>query len=144
MVHVTLLGQQPTQSVIWSAHFSSALARLPDASLDRRDEIARLIVLNISVIALLVAVARRVADHADQRLGHRCGHRLAHLGAAVAHAPCLTVAIGATVRYYLLAGLFLDDRGGSGVLSSRGGFDLRLQIGLVIAHATVNNRAGSG
>ena len=138
MVHVTLLGAATNAIVIWSAHFSSALARLPDKP-DRRDEIARLIVLNVSVITLLVAVVRGVWPMTlisglaiVAVIAWHTWELLSRMRRA------LPSRFGATVRYYLLAGLFLMIGVGLGVLSSRGGFDLRLQIGLVIAHATVN------
>ncbi|MEI2621900.1 MAG: hypothetical protein V9G09_14345 [Candidatus Nanopelagicales bacterium] len=114
MVHVTLLGAATNAIVIWSAHFSSALARLPDKP-DRRDEIARLIVLNVSVIALLVAVVRGVWPMTlisglaiVAVIAWHTWELLSRMRRA------LPSRFGATVRYYLLAGLFLDDRGGSG------------------------------
>lgn len=138
MVHVMLLGAATNAIVIWSAHFSAALSRLPDKP-DRRDEIIRLVLLNISVIVLLVAVVRGqwpvtlisglvifavVAWHTWELLSRM--------------RRALPSRFGATVRYYVLAGLFLMVGVGLGVLTSRGGFDLRLQVGLVFAHASVN------
>ncbi|WP_432994652.1 multicopper oxidase domain-containing protein [Dactylosporangium sp. CA-233914] len=106
-IHLLLLGAATNAIVIWSAHFTAAVLRLP-APAHRRAESLRLLLLNAGVVAVLAG------GGADRpRLG--VGGAVAVFAAVAAHlgwlAARLRTALPArfavTVRYYLGAAVAL-------------------------------------
>src|SRR5690606_3658499 len=82
VIHLLLLGAVTNAIVIWSAHFSAAVLRIP-APASRRGEAARLAVLNLGVVAVLAGGATGRSwvgvGGAALVLGAGCAH-LAWLG----------------------------------------------------------------
>ncbi len=107
VIHLLLLGAVTNAIVIWSAHFSAAVLRIP-APASRRGEAARLAVLNLGVVAVL-------AGGATGRPWVGVGGAALVFGAVCAHLAWLAMRLRAalaprlaiTVHYYLVAGVAL-------------------------------------
>lgn len=98
-IHLLLLGATSNAVLIWSAHFASAILRLPAAP-RRRGEALRLVCLNAGVAAVLSGAPWVGVGGAVAIFGAIAGHLwwlAAHLRSA------LPARFAITVRYYLAA-----------------------------------------
>jgi nitrite reductase (NO-forming) len=107
VIHLLLLGAATNAILVWSMHFTVALLRAPTPP-RRRGEAARLLVLNLGVVAVLVG---GVADLGWLGVGGSVvvfAAVLAHLSAlAVLLRRSLPAPFSITVEYYLAAGCAL-------------------------------------
>lgn len=138
MLHLLLLGALGHAILVWSRHFADALLRTPLAPNDRRNQDARLLLLNggtatvvtgvlggwwAVVLAGALAVAAAVGWHGLDlwgRMRRALAARFAHV-----------------VRYYVAAAALLPVGAALGVLLARGLSD-PLDTRLRLAHAAVN------
>ncbi|MGW0436835.1 hypothetical protein ACWDV4_30355 [Micromonospora sp. NPDC003197] len=102
-IHLLLLGAVTNAIIVWSAHFTAALLRVP-APARRRAETIRLILLNLGIVGVLIS------GGTDQPWPGVAGAAVVFI-AIVAHLGWLTGRLRAalparfsvTVRYYLAA-----------------------------------------
>ena len=138
MIHLLLLGAVTHSILVWSRHFADALLHTAPAPHDRREQSARLLLLNAGVVVVVLGVPSETWP------------------ATVAGATAVTVAVGwhgvalvaqmrralpsrfgATVRYYVAAAALLPVGAFLGAALARGlGDPAHAQV--MLAHATVN------
>jgi nitrite reductase (NO-forming) len=106
-IHLLLLGAATNAILVWSAHFASAILRLPAAP-RRRGEILRLAFLNAGIVAVLTGGA---ADHPWTGVGGAAAVFAAiagHLWWLASHLrSALPARFAITVHYYLAATMAL-------------------------------------
>ena len=110
LVHLLFLGALSNAILIWSSHFSAAMLRLPDAGREPV-EIARLVLFNVGALLVILGMMR-----GEVPLWNVVVVGAAFCGIAVLwHAVDLIARMrralpsrfGDTVRYYVVAALFL-------------------------------------
>jgi nitrite reductase (NO-forming) len=138
LVHLLLLGAVTNAIFVWSAHFADALLRRRATAGSRRWQAARMVALNVGVVAvvagmvsalwILTLVGSVVVGSAA------AAHGIALAGQARA---ALASRFGATVRYYVCASLALPIGAGLGAALARDPVE-PWHGRLVIAHITLN------
>lgn len=104
LVHLLLLGAATNAIVIWSAHFTGAVLRIP-APAGHRGEAIRLLVLNAGVLGVLAGATWGPAWLGVAGAGLVFAAVAAHLGALAARLRrALPAPFTVTVHYYLAAG----------------------------------------
>ncbi|HEX5532956.1 MAG TPA: multicopper oxidase domain-containing protein, partial [Actinomycetales bacterium] len=138
LVHLLVLGAASNAILIWTWHFATAVLRLGN-ELTRRAQAVRLAVFNAG--ALVVVAGMVSGSWVAVAVGAG-----AVTVAVVWHAASLLRAMrkalpsrfGATVRYYVAAGLLLPVGVALGVLMARGGLSDAGHARALVAHAVVN------
>ena len=107
LIHLLLLGAVTNAILVWSAHFAAAILRSP-AGARRRGEAARLVLLNLGVLAVLVAGSAGPAWAGVVGAAVVFASIGLHLGALVTRLRrALPARYAVTVHYYLAAALAL-------------------------------------
>ncbi|GAB3446365.1 multicopper oxidase domain-containing protein [Phycicoccus ginsengisoli] len=136
LVHLLLLGAVTNAVLVWSAHFADALLKNPSPS--RRGQVARLVLLNAGVVAVVAGV---VTDTWLLTLAGAVGVGAAAAAHGVAVAlqahRALPSRFGASVRYYVAASACLPVGAALGTLLARHPAEL-LHGRLVLAHVAAN------
>jgi nitrite reductase (NO-forming) len=138
LVHLLLLGAVSNAIFVWSSHFADALLRRRATAGSRRWQGARMVALNVGVLAVvagMVGSAWILTLVGSVVVG----------GAAAAHAVTLALAartalasrFGATVRYYVYASLALPIGAGLGATLARDPLE-PWHGRLLVAHITLN------
>jgi len=138
LVHLLLLGAVTNAIFVWSAHFADALLRRRATAGSRRWQTARLVALNVGVLAVvagMVSSAWILTLVGSVVVGAAAaGHGIT---LALQARAALASRFGATVRYYVYASLALPIGAGLGAALARD--PLGLWHGrLVVAHITLN------
>lgn len=138
LLHLLLLGAATNAIIIWSSHFSAALLRLPGSS-DRRAEGSRLLLLNLAIVAVFVCMLGSKQTYVVIPATVIFVMILVHIvGLLRRMRRALPSRFGATLRYYVAAGLWLLVGVTIASLMSHGAFSAEQYQGLVLAHACVN------
>lgn len=107
VIHLLLLGAATNAILVWSTHFTAAVLRVP-APTSRRAEAARLVALNVGVVAVLVGGTTGPVWLALAGAAVVFAALVAHLWALAARLRhALPARFAVTVRYYLAAGMAL-------------------------------------
>lgn len=136
LVHLLLLGAVTNAVLVWSAHFADALLKNPSPS--RRGQVARLVVLDAGVLAVVAGIVS--GTWALTTTGAvLVGVAAAAHGVAIALQAhrALPSRFGASVRYYVAASACLPVGAALGTLLARHPDEL-LHGRLVLAHVAVN------
>ncbi|HEX6873247.1 MAG TPA: hypothetical protein VF163_19290 [Micromonosporaceae bacterium] len=135
LIHLLLLGAATNAIVQWSAHFAAVVLRAPEPA-HRRAETARLIGLNVGVLAVLAGTTASLRWLGVAGAAVVFGAVCAHLGTLAARLRrALPARFSVTVHYYLAAGVALL------VGIPLGAVQLVSDVGsdrLVLVHAHVN------
>lgn len=103
LIHLLLLGAASNAILVWGAHFTAAVLRVP-APTSRRGEAARLAVLNLGVVAVLAGGAAGAGWVGVAGAGAVFAAVAAHLWWLAARLRgALPARFSVTVRYYLAA-----------------------------------------
>jgi nitrite reductase (NO-forming) len=138
IIHLLLLGAATNAILIWSSHFSAALLRLPGKP-GRKPEIVRLVVLNLSIIAVFASVLAAKQTLLVVPAAVIFAVVLWHLVDQLARMRrALPSRFGATLRYYVLAGIWLLVGVSIASWMSLGSHNPEGYGRLVVAHACVN------
>jgi nitrite reductase (NO-forming) len=138
MIHLLLLGAVTHAILVWSRHFADALLHTPPRPGDRRTQSARLLALNVGVVAVLTGVL-------SDRWAITVAGATAVAVAVVWHGASLVTQLrralpsrfGATVRYYVAAAALLPVGLVLGTLLARGLGDPQHDQ-VMVAHVAVN------
>jgi nitrite reductase (NO-forming) len=143
LVHLLLLGAVSNAILVWSSHFSAAMLRLPESG-RARDESARLVLFNVGAVAVVVGMT--LIDRPE------LAWAIVIAGGAVVGEVVIWHAIdlirrlrralpsrfGATIRYYVVAALFLPFGILIGVLLAPADLSEERSAQLVLAHVSIN------
>jgi hypothetical protein len=106
-IHLLLLGAATNAIVVWSAHFTAAVLRVPTPA-NRRAESIRLTVLNLGVVGVLVGATAGPPWLAAAGAGAVFAAVAAHLAWLVRRLrAALPAPLAVTAHYYLFAALAL-------------------------------------
>jgi nitrite reductase (NO-forming) len=130
IVHLLALGAASNAILVWSAHFTQTLLRLP-ADVGRRSLVARIALLNVGIVLVLLGLTLAGATLVG--------------GVALWHAWALWRQMGMglparfrpMVRYYVAAACFLPVGAGLGVAMERAP-DQAMLARLLLAHMAAN------
>ncbi|MBX6357621.1 MAG: hypothetical protein IRZ05_17435 [Micromonosporaceae bacterium] len=107
LIHLLLLGAVTNAIVVWSAHFAAAILRSP-APAKRGGEAARLVLLNLGIVAVLAAGSAGPRWLGVAGAGAVFAAVAIHLGVLAARLRrALPARFAVTVHYYLAAALAL-------------------------------------
>ena len=141
LVHLLFLGALSNAILIWSSHFSAAMLRLPDAGREPV-EIARLVLFNVGALLVILGMMR-----GEVPLWNVVVVGAAFCGIAVLwHAVDLIARMrralpsrfGDTVRYYVVAALFLPLGIAVGVVLAPDAGSDEASAQMVLAHVSLN------
>jgi len=138
LVHLLLLGAVTNAIFVWSAHFADALLRRRATAGSRRWQAARMVALNVGVLAVvagMVGSAWILTLVGSVVVGSvAAAHGIA---LALQARAALASRFGATVRYYVCASLALPIGAGLGAILALDPVE-PWHGRLVVAHATLN------
>ena len=138
LVHLLLLGAVTNAIFVWSSHFADALLRRRATAGSRRWQGARMVALNVGVLAVVAGMvgAAWILTLAGSVI---VGTAAAAHGAALARQAraALPSRFGATVGYYIYASLALPIGAGLGAVLARDPLE-PWHGRLVVAHVALN------
>jgi nitrite reductase (NO-forming) len=138
LIHLLLLGAVSHAILVWSRHFADALLHTAPRASDRRDQSARLLLLNAGVLLVVVGVLSDVWPVTATGAGAVAGAVVWHgAGLLLQLRRALPARFAVTVRYYVAASCFLPVGAALGATLARGMPD-RLHEQATFAHAAIN------
>jgi nitrite reductase (NO-forming) len=138
LIHLLLLGAVSHAILVWSRHFADALLHTAPRASDRRDQSARLLLLNAGVLLVVVGVLSDVWPVTATGAGAVAGAVVWHgAGLLLQLRRALPARFAVTVRYYVAASCFLPVGAVLGATLARGMPD-RLHEQATFAHAAIN------
>jgi nitrite reductase (NO-forming) len=138
LIHLLLLGAVSHAILVWSRHFADALLHTAPRASDRRDQSARLLLLNAGVLLVVVGVLSDVWPVTATGAGAVAGAVVWHgAGLLLQLRRALPARFAVTVRYYVAASCFLPVGAALGATLARGIPD-RLHEQATFAHAAIN------
>lgn len=138
LVHMLLLGAVTNAILVWSAHFADALLHRPVTVASRRWQVARMALLNASIVVVIAGVL--TATWPVTAVGATgVGGAVAAHGAALGRQSrrALPSRFTSTITYYVAACALLPFGAALGALLSAG-LDERWHNRVVFAHVTLN------
>jgi nitrite reductase (NO-forming) len=138
LIHLLLLGAVSHAILVWSRHFADALLHTAPRASDRRDQSARLLLLNAGALLVMVGVLSDVWPVTATGAGAVAGAVVWHgAGLLLQLRRALPARFAVTVRYYVAASCFLPVGAALGATLARGIPD-RLHEQATFAHAAIN------
>jgi nitrite reductase (NO-forming) len=138
LIHLLLLGAVSHAILVWSRHFADALLHTAPRASDRRDQSARLLLLNAGALLVMVGVLSDVWPVTATGAGAVAGAVVWHgAGLLLQLRRALPARFAVTVRYYVAASCFLPVGAALGATLARGMPD-RLHEQATFAHAAIN------
>lgn len=138
LVHMLLLGAVTNAILVWSAHFADALLHRPVTVASRRWQVARMALLNASIVVVIAGVL--TATWPVTAIGATgVGGAVAAHGVALGRQSrrALPARFTSTITYYVAACALLPFGAALGALLSAG-LDDRWHNRVVFAHVTLN------
>ncbi|WP_066465216.1 multicopper oxidase domain-containing protein [Sanguibacter suarezii] len=138
LVHMLMLGAVTNAILVWSAHFADALLHRPVSAASRRWQVARLGLLNVSIVVVIAGVLTAtwpVTAIGATGVGAAVAAHGAVLGLQSRRA--LPSRFASTISYYVAACALLPAGAALGALLSAG-LDDRWHNRVVFAHVTLN------
>lgn len=138
LIHLVLLGAVSHAILVWSKHFADALLHTAPLAGDRRDQSARLLLLNIGVLLVVVGVLSDVWTVTATGAAAVAGAVVWHgAGLLLQLRQALPARFAVTVRYYVAACCFLPVGAVLGATLARGLPD-RWHEQVAFTHAAIN------